>query len=90
MNFFFCYLLAVNVAGFLLFGVDKSRARKHRWRIPERVLFAAAWMGGSLGCLAGMYGFRHKTRHRTFVIGILAIFLLQCFLLAGFVYRYLL
>ena len=42
INIFLCYLLAVNLAGFLLFGMDKSRARRHRWRIPEKTLFAVA------------------------------------------------
>ena len=80
INIFLCYLLAVNLAGFLLFGMDKSRARRHRWRIPEKTLFAVALLGGSLGSLAGMYGFRHKTRHRSFVLGIPVILVLQCVL----------
>ena len=80
INIFLCYLLAVNLAGFLLFGMDKSRARRHRWRIPEKTLFAVALLGGSLGCLAGMYGFRHKTHHQSFVLGIPVILVLQCVL----------
>lgn len=78
LSFFLGYLLAMNLAGFFLFGIDKSRARRHRWRIPEKLLFAVALLGGSVGCLSGMYGFRHKTRHRSFVFGIPVILLFQC------------
>lgn len=76
------YLGVVNLAAFGLFGADKRRARKHRWRIPERRLFAFALAGGSLGALAGMYVFRHKTRHRSFSWGIPLLFLAQAGLLA--------
>lgn len=67
------YLLAANLAGFILMAVDKSRARRHRWRIPERTLFLVSLLGGSLGVWCGMYLFRHKTKHWYFVIGIPAI-----------------
>lgn len=83
MYIFYFYLLLVNLAGFLLFGVDKARARRHAWRIPEAQLFLAALLGGSPGCLLGMYLFRHKTRHPQFVIGIPAILLAE--LLAAYV-----
>lgn len=71
------YLVLVNFAGFALMGIDKYKARKHRWRIPEKTLFLASIIGGSVGTLAGMYAFRHKTRHWYFVIGMPAILLLQ-------------
>ncbi len=77
------WLLAVNLAGFFLMGCDKSRARAHQRRIPEKTLFAAAWLGGVPGCLAGMYLFRHKTRHWYFRWGMPLILLIQ--LLAGWV-----
>ncbi len=64
------YLAAVNVAGFALMGADKRRARQEKWRIPEWTLFAVALAGGSLGALAGMYLFHHKTRHWYFVVGV--------------------
>ena len=76
------YLAAMNLAGFLLMGWDKRCARKGRRRIPERTLFAAAFLGGSVGALAGMYVIRHKTKHLSFVIGIPLILILQL-LLAG-------
>ena len=57
------YLLIINAAGFLLMLIDKWKAKKNLWRIPEWVLFTAAAVGGSVGTVAGMYLFRHKTKH---------------------------
>ena len=71
------YLVLINVVTFITFGVDKSRARKHAWRIPEKTLFFLAIIGGSVGAIAGMYFFRHKTRHWYFVIGMPLILILQ-------------
>ena len=77
MKFFLLYLLLINATGFILMLLDKQRARKKRWRIPERTLMTSALLGGSLGCLIGMYTARHKTRHPKFTIGIPLILLLQ-------------
>lgn len=77
MRYFLCYLILVNLVAFALMGLDKSRARRHRWRIPERVLFLWALLGGSIGATAGMWLFRHKTRHWYFVLGMPAIAALQ-------------
>lgn len=71
------YLILANLAAFILMGVDKSKARRHRWRIPERALFLSAVLGGSVGAIAGMWLFRHKTRHWYFVVGMPAILALQ-------------
>ena len=71
------YLLIVNALGFLLMLVDKRKAQKNLWRIPESTLFLIAAIGGSIGSLAGMYKFRHKTRHWYFVIGMPAILIAQ-------------
>ena len=57
------YLIAVNVLAFVLMGIDKRRAKKNAWRIPEKTLFLPAIFGGALGGVAGMRLFRHKTRH---------------------------
>ncbi len=62
------YLLIINAIGFVLMLVDKHKARKNLWRIPEATLMSAAALGGSIGCLLGMYTVRHKTRHLTFTL----------------------
>ena len=80
MKLFLLYLLLINAAAFVLMLVDKEKARHHRWRISERTLIGSAILGGSLGALAGMYLFRHKTRHAKFVLGIPAILAAQLIL----------
>lgn len=77
MNFFLIYLLIINACAFMLMLADKVRARKKLWRIPEATLLTAAALGGSIGALAGMYTFRHKTRHPKFTLGVPAILILQ-------------
>ena len=71
------YLLLVNLAAFLTFGADKRRAKRGRWRVPEKTLFALALLGGSVGAICGMKAFRHKTKHWYFRYGIPAILLAQ-------------
>jgi len=71
------YLVAVNLLGLILMGVDKSRAKRRKWRIPEATLFLVAVIGGALGSIAGMYIFRHKTKHWYFVIGMPAILVIH-------------
>lgn len=71
------YLLIINAVGFLIMLADKKKAQKHLWRIPERTLMAVALLGGSVGCLAGMKVFHHKTRKPKFSIGIPVILALQ-------------
>ena len=61
--------MIMNILAFCLMGIDKHRARTRQWRIPERVLFGAALLGGSAGAWAGMYLFHHKTRHGYVVVG---------------------
>ena len=74
---FFVYLLIVNAFGFVLMLADKRKARKKKWRIPESTLMLVALIGGSVGCLSGMYLFRHKTRHPKFTVGVPLILALQ-------------
>ena len=74
---FFVYLLIVNALGFVLMLADKRKARKKKWRIPESTLMLVALIGGSIGCLSGMYLFRHKTRHPKFTVGVPLILALQ-------------
>ena len=71
------YLLAVNFITFLLYGEDKSRARRHAWRIPEKTLILSAVIGGSAGAILGMRFFHHKTRKPKFVVGVPVILLVQ-------------
>jgi uncharacterized membrane protein YsdA (DUF1294 family) len=71
------YLIGINVLTFLLYGIDKWKAQKGKWRIPEETLIWLAIVGGSIGALLGMYLFRHKTKHRKFTLGIPAILLAQ-------------
>ena len=71
------YLLVINTLALTLMGIDKSRARRRAWRIPEKALFLSAAAGGSVGAIAGMFAFRHKTKHLRFVLGLPLILLLQ-------------
>ena len=80
------YFFTINALGFLLMLVDKHKARKNRWRIPEATLMGVAALGGSIGSLIGMYTVRHKTKHLKFAIGIPLILILQL-AAAYFIYR---
>ena len=71
------YLVLVNAAAFLLMLADKLKAKKGAWRIPERTLIGIAVIGGSIGAIAGMNLFRHKTRHLKFSIGLPVILAVQ-------------
>ena len=74
------YLILVNAIAFLLMLIDKQKAKKKKWRIPEATLMGSAAIGGSIGALAGMYTFRHKTKHPKFTIGVPVILALQLIL----------
>ena len=71
------WLVIINLIAFAIFGIDKKRAKKGQWRIPEKTLFLSAILGGSIGAILGMYVFRHKTKHWYFQIGIPAILIAQ-------------
>ena len=77
MKLLLVYLLIINAAGFLFMLMDKYKAKKNRWRIPEATLMTVAVLGGSIGSLAGMYLVRHKTRHPKFTLGIPLILAVQ-------------
>ena len=62
------YFLAINIVLFVVMGVDKYRAIRRRWRIPEAMLFILALVGGGCGGTVGMYSFRHKTKHWYFAV----------------------
>ena len=78
------YLIIINAAAFVLMLADKLKAKRGAWRIPERVLIGSALLGGSIGALAGMYTFRHKTKHIKFTVGIPIILVAQIFLVIWF------
>lgn len=74
------WLVCINLFGFFQMFSDKRRAKKDKWRIPEKHLFLAAAIGGSIGSILGMQVFRHKTKHKSFVIGMPAILVAQAVL----------
>ena len=71
------YLIGINILTFLIYGADKWKAQRNRWRIPEDTLIWMAIVGGSIGALLAMYLFRHKIRDRKFTIGVPAIIAVQ-------------
>lgn len=71
------YLVLINAGGFLLMLIDKQKARRGVWRIPEATLMGVAVLGGSIGAIAGMRLFRHKTKHPKFYIGLPCILAAQ-------------
>ena len=77
MQILFIYLAIINAIAFLLMLVDKYKAKKNLWRIPEKTLMTVAIIGGSIGAYAGMRLFRHKTQHPKFYIGIPVILAMQ-------------
>ena len=85
ISVFAIYLIGINILTFLIYGADKWKAKRDKWRIPEDTLIWLAIVGGSVGALLGMYLFRHKTKHRKFQIGIPVILLVQAVLLYFFI-----
>ena len=77
MRLLFLYLFIMNAAGVISMLVDKRKAKKKLWRIPEAMLLTIAALGGSVGSLIGMYTFRHKTKHIKFTLGVPAILMAQ-------------
>lgn len=80
------YLLVVNIAAFVVYGWDKICAKRGMWRVPEKILLLLALLGGSVGAMAGMAIFRHKTLHLKFRYGVPLIMILQ---LIGLIYLHL-
>ena len=80
------YFIIINVIAFAMMGIDKKRARTNAWRIPEKTLFLAALLGGSIGAICGMQHFRHKTKHWYFKYGMPAILIAQLVLAAVLIY----
>lgn len=87
MQYVLWYLMAVNLVTLAVYGIDKARARRDKWRVQEKTLFLLPLLGGSVGAQLGMWLFRHKTRHWYFVCGIPAILLGQLALAAWLMLR---
>lgn len=77
LKIFVIYLLTINLITFVMYGIDKLKAKKAKWRIPEATLLWMAVLGGSLGAWAGMQVWHHKTLHKKFKYGVPVIILLQ-------------
>ena len=77
MNIILGYLLAINIASFFLYGIDKYKAKKGKWRISEATLLLMAVVGGCIGAWSGMRLWHHKTMHKKFKYGIPVIIILQ-------------
>lgn len=78
MNYLKIYFLIINIVTFLIYGVDKWKAKHNAWRISERTLLLTALLGGSIGALVGMYVFHHKTKHAIFRILIPLFVIFHC------------
>ena len=75
------YLIIINIVGFFAMGIDKWKAKKNAWRIPENTLFGITALGGGIGTIVGMYTFRHKTQKPKFTIGLPTILILEIVLI---------
>lgn len=78
------YLIIINIIAFFTMGEDKRRARVHRWRIQEKVLFILALAGGAAGSILGMLAFHHKTQKMRFIIGMPLLLVLNIFCIYAF------
>lgn len=88
IEWFLYYLIVINIVSFITMYIDKRKAETHEWRIPEARLFLLAALFGSIGVLAGMKVFRHKTKHTEFVLGIPCIIIIQV-IIVYYLYRHL-
>lgn len=86
LEYLLIYALLINIIGFAIMGIDKRKAIRHAYRIPEATLFLIAIIGGSLGSIIGMRLFRHKTKHWYFVYGMPLILLMQVAIILFFIY----
>ena len=80
------YFIIINILGFLIMFIDKQKAKKGKWRIPEKTIFIVTALGGGIGTIAGMYSFRHKTQKVGFVVGLPLITIVEIIAIIYFVY----
>ena len=81
MRYLMYYLIIINIAAWLMYGLDKWKAKSGAWRLPERTLLLTAFLGGAAGALAGMLLFRHKTRKPKFIVGVPLMLAAHCVIL---------
>lgn len=86
LNLIILFLIGVNAMAFILMGIDKQKAIKHKYRIPERTFWGLAILGGAVGALLGMKRFRHKTKHRLFILGMPTLIVIHITLLVYLTY----
>ena len=79
------YFIIINLIGFLIMYIDKQKAKKGHWRIPEKTIFLITLLGGGIGTIIGMYTFRHKTQKMNFVIGLPVITILEIIAIIYFI-----
>lgn len=82
------YVLAINIIGFFAMGIDKLKAKKDWWRIPEGTLMMLCLLGGGIGTIAGMYTFRHKTKKLKFTVGMPTILIAEIALIIYLFVKY--
>ena len=87
MRYLMYYLIIINIAAWIMYGLDKWKAKSGAWRIPERTLLLTALAGGSVGALAGMLLFHHKTRKPKFMIGVPVMFAAHCVIVGVIVHH---
>ena len=87
LHIVFIYLVSINVVTFFMYGIDKWKAKKSRWRIREAALLGLAVLGGSIGAWLGMKVWHHKTLHKKFKYGVPAIIIVQLALIGYILYR---
>ena len=87
MRYLMYYLIIINIAAWIMYGLDKWKAKSGAWRIPERTLLLTALAGGSVGALAGMLLFHHKTRKPKFMIGVPVMFATHCVIVGVIVHH---
>lgn len=75
--YFLIYVVIINIYGITVMGIDKYKAKKERWRIRERNFFITALLGGAAGIMMGMTMFRHKTKHKSFYIGVPILYIVN-------------
>ncbi len=88
IKYILIYLLCINIIGFLAMGIDKFKAQKGWWRIPEATLMTMCLLGGGIGTISGMYTFRHKTKKMKFTVGMPTILITEIVLIIYVIIKY--